>query len=83
MTKICNQCGGDPEAPPSTWRTARLAKGWDCRQAAKAADVSPSMISRIENGHSPSLGSAVKLARAYGVTIEAMVAPPAAARSES
>lgn len=57
------------------WIKARKAKGWSTREAAEAACVSASLVSRIEHGREISATAAVALARAYGVTVDAMFPP--------
>lgn len=75
---VCNHCGLNPSSPPNPWRAAREAKGWTTREAADAAGVSKSLVSRIENGKEVEFRAGVALARAYGVSAEELLAatPP-------
>jgi transcriptional regulator with XRE-family HTH domain len=44
-----------------------MAKGWSTREAAEAAKVSASLVSRVENGHDVGFRAGISLARAYGL----------------
>ncbi len=51
-------------------KLARLERGWTVRQLAAASGVSSPSISRAESGKEPSLGTALRLARALDVPID-------------
>ena len=74
MSNVCNHCGRDPSSPINPWRAAREAKGWTTREAADAAGVSHSLVSRIENGKEVEFRAGVALARAYGLSAEDLLA---------
>jgi transcriptional regulator with XRE-family HTH domain len=55
-------------------REARLAKGWSMRQLATEAEVSPSLISQIENGRTtPSVRTLYSLAGALSLPVTHLV----------
>ncbi len=55
-------------------RATRLEKGWSLRQLATEADVSPSLISQIENGRTmPSVRTLYSLAEALSLPITHLV----------
>ena len=55
-------------------REARLAKGWSMRQLATEAEVSPSLISQIENGRTtPSVRTLYSLAEALSLPVTHLV----------
>lgn len=85
--KTCVHCGRDPDGPVNRWLAARVAAGWSLREAAAAAGVSVSLVSRVENGHEIGLRPGLALAKAYGVPLEDLgvpdVAPPRKARGIS
>lgn len=56
-------------------RAMREARGWDQQTLARAADVDPSVVSRLEGGHQDDLRASVlvALARALNVPTDALV----------
>jgi transcriptional regulator with XRE-family HTH domain len=69
--------GRPPKKPPTPlarrFRAARLAAGLTLDQAAEKAGVSYHSLQKIESrGQVPLLVTGVRLARAYGVTAEAL-----------
>lgn len=78
----CPTCGHPVKrGEKGPWGKARQASGLSVRQvvavlAADGVEVSASTISRLDYDASAlTLGLAGKLAKVYGVTLEAMVAP--------
>ena len=55
------------------WR-ARRARGWSLRQAGLAAGVSGMTVTRAEQGGNVGLAQALALARAYGMTVDGLLA---------
>ncbi len=60
-------------------RSMREVKGWDQQSLARAAEIDPSVVSRLEGGHQDDLKASVlvALARALNVPIDALVGGPA------
>lgn len=57
-------------------RKLREHRGWSCQRLADATSLSRVALSKIENGsRGLSLGEAVTIARALGVTVEQMSSP--------
>jgi transcriptional regulator with XRE-family HTH domain len=55
-------------------RRLRLARGWTLDTLATASDVSRSMLSQIERGEAnPTLAVAFRIARAFGISLDALV----------
>lgn len=70
------EAGSDPQMAEigNNVREARLAKGWSMRQLATEAEVSPSLISQIENGHTtPSVRTLYSLAEALSLPVTHLV----------
>lgn len=55
------------------FKHARLGAGLSVRRAAEAAGVAPSVIQKSEAGGDVRLSSIVKLAQAYGVTVDKLI----------
>jgi transcriptional regulator with XRE-family HTH domain len=55
----------------------RKQKGYSQSQVAEKIGVTRQMISAIENGASPSIKTAQKLAEIFGCTIDDLLRPPA------
>lgn len=54
-------------------RTARKARGWTQQQLADAAALHRMQITKIESGHGLSVPSLVRLADAFGVSVESLI----------
>ena len=62
-------------------REARLKLGWSMRQLATQAEVSPSLISQIENGRTmPSVRTLYSLAEALSLPVNKLIPGMAASR---
>ena len=70
---LCPHCGKNIAEGVNPWLAARKAKGWSTREAAKAAGVSASLVSRVENGREVEFAAGFALARAYGVSAESLI----------
>ena len=74
-----------PETPPvlelgAHVRSLRKSRGWTLEQAAQAAGLARSTLSKIENGQmSPTFDALKKLASGLGLTIPQLFTPPARA----
>jgi transcriptional regulator with XRE-family HTH domain len=67
-------------ALPGQVRRLRQARGWTLDTLATASDVSRSMLSQIERGEAnPTLAVAFRIARAFGITLDALVEASASA----
>jgi transcriptional regulator with XRE-family HTH domain len=51
-------------------KAARLALGWDMRRLAKESRTSLASVQRAEVGKEPSLGTAMKIAKALDYSVE-------------
>lgn len=72
--------GGDGEAFCRRVREMRAERGWSLETLAHASGVSRSMLSQIErNRANPTLAVTLRIAHAFGVGINDMVAAPGAA----
>ncbi|WP_146338849.1 helix-turn-helix domain-containing protein [Nesterenkonia sp. NBAIMH1] len=59
-------------------KAARTAKGWTLERLARAADVSPSTLSRLETGkRQASLELLLPLTKKLGITVDDLLAAPA------
>lgn len=60
-------------------RLMREARGWDQQTLARAAEIDPSVVSRLEGGHQDDLRASVlvALARALDVPIDELINGPA------
>jgi transcriptional regulator with XRE-family HTH domain len=57
-----------PTTTRETFRLARLAKGWSCREAARQAGFAPSYVTKFEHGaFVPSVESLHRLATVLGL----------------
>ena len=62
---------------PAQVRQLRRAKGWTLEELAAISGVSRSMLSQIERGGAnPTLAVAFRIARAFGVSLDDLVATP-------
>jgi transcriptional regulator with XRE-family HTH domain len=50
-------------------RRLRLQRGWRLHDLAKRSGVSKTTLAKIENGHSPTLKNAVRIAGAFGLSV--------------
>lgn len=67
-------------ALPGQVRRLRQARGWTLDTLATASDVSRSMLSQIERGEAnPTLAVAFRIARAFGISLDALVEANASA----
>lgn len=69
-----------PAALPERLKSLRAERNWSLEQLAQQCDVSRSMLSQIERGQAnPTLGVALRIAAAFGLTIGELIgesAPP-------
>lgn len=63
-----------PVALPDRLKQLRTQRGWSLEQLAQLCDVSRSMLSQIERGQAnPTLGVAIRIASAFGLSIGDLV----------
>jgi transcriptional regulator with XRE-family HTH domain len=60
---------GPNKEPAISIRELRRQRHWRLSDLAKLAEISKSTLFQIENGHTPTLGNAVKIAAALGVSV--------------
>ena len=85
MISIARGSGARDSAPPvdlgARVRALRKGQGWTLEQAARAAGLARSTLSKIENGQmSPTYEALKKLAVGLGISIPQLFTPPAGER---
>ncbi len=74
MARTPNKPEDFPTALPDRLKALRAERGWSLEQLAQQCDVSRSMLSQIERGQAnPTLGVAIRIAGAFGLTIGELV----------
>ena len=81
LIRMARESGGAPDPVPLNLgqrvRALRRQKGWTLQQAATAAGLARSTLSKIENGQmSPTYEALKKLAEGLGISIPQMFTPP-------
>jgi transcriptional regulator with XRE-family HTH domain len=74
MARTPNKPDEIPSTVPERLKQLRTERGWSLEQLAQLCDVSRSMLSQIERGQAnPTLGVAIRIAGAFGLTIGELV----------